>query len=177
MRRRVADPKPQITTISTVITGACHGTSADIAKQILATGMQASDTGFLGPGAYFFEGTGAVGKARWWADKRAAEGKINRPLAVILASVELGRCLDFRNEGHADLVEKIAESLRKKGKHGFSDADVVALIAKTSPLDTIRATRTKPAFYGSHFHVTDANYLCVVNLTKIQNLKISFTWN
>ncbi len=171
-------PAQTIISSVTVVNNAFHGTSVSKADVIRRDGFKAgASVGFLGSGVYFFHGGTALIRAKQWADGCAKKGRYGFPLAVIAASVELGRCLDYENEHHVELIEEIARVLRDRKRGDFSDGDVINLLALRVEIDTVKAPYHRPPFHGSKFQVYETHYLCVRNSPKILSLQLHHTWS
>jgi len=94
-----------------VIPDAYHGTSKAFAENIIRMKKFQPSSGdhcYLGDGIYFFE----TGKehAKWWARKQYPGTQI----AVIIAVVQLGRCLDLGNPEHIGLVSFTRDEIKKR---------------------------------------------------------------
>jgi hypothetical protein len=163
----------------TVVNDAYHGTSGEFAQLIESQGFKVGGVGgFLGRGAYFFQGADAFEWAHWWAEKCCKEGKFARPLGMIKASIELGLCLDYENPEHTKLIRKVADILKKRlGSRPFDESNVVDLIAYDTKIDTVRAPHYEKVFSQSHFSEFKVYYICVRNIGKILSLQIHLTWS
>lgn len=162
--------------VLTVKTG-YHGTSHTNAVKARTEGaLTPSSDGFLGRGIYFYVGHFADKAGREWAEKRYREGAYKRPLALMKAQIEPGRCLDYTSAEFVEELPKLIAGLRKRGKTPFSDADVVELFASRADVDTVCALHeTTKLFAGSHYGLPLYHY-CVRNSSKILSLSLATSW-
>jgi hypothetical protein len=136
--------------------------------------------GFLGKGAYFYHGEQAFDEAKWWAEKSYRNGRITAPLAIVKANIQLGRCLDFDDPECLKLIRRAQGALRARpelldGRMPI-DAAVVAWIAKTYELDTVRAQHPIRPFSGSRFFIGSVTYICVRSPDKILDVSTLLSW-
>jgi hypothetical protein len=131
-----------------VVPDAYHGTSRVNAVSIIRTKKFEPSSGencFLGDGIYFFES----GKehAKWWARKQYP----GTGIAVILAVVRLGRCLDLGDPDHIALIRLTKEEIEKKGgTKNLTDTAILNFL--TSKIDKEIET-VRGYFHGSHFRL------------------------
>jgi hypothetical protein len=127
-----------------VIPDAYHGTSKAFAENIIRTKKfqpSSGDDCYLGDGIYFFEA--GKGHAKWWATKQYPGTQI----ALIIAVVQLGRCLDLGNPEHIALVSFTREEIKKKGApENLTDTAVINFLTSKidKEIETIRGY-----FHGS----------------------------
>lgn len=140
-----------------------HGTSAEAAQRILASGFEISrnDYDWLGDGAYFFQD--APVRAMEWARQR-----FGNDAAVIGAEIDLQDCVDLLDipwhaifeQSYEDLLRRLVASgqpipRQTKGAHRLDRATVnhtVGLLqSKGVPAGTVRAAfiEGRPLFPGS----------------------------
>ena len=140
-----------------------HGTSAEAAQRILASGFKISRNGYdwLGDGAYFFQD--APVRAMEWARLRFGEGA-----AVVGAEIEMADCVDLLDipweyriwDTHRRLVDRLIEAgqpvpRQTDGAHRL-DRHVINYLADLlgesgSEIRSVRAAfaEGKPLFLGS----------------------------
>jgi hypothetical protein len=124
--------------ISKVIPDAYHGTSRANAETIVRTRRFLPSTGgncFLGDGIYFFES----GKehAKWWARRQYRWAQIG----IIVANIQLGKCLELGNKAHVELVKMVKQKLEQKGYvEGVTDAFTINFLTKEidTEIETVR---------------------------------------
>jgi hypothetical protein len=86
-----------------------HGTSAEAAQRILASGFEISrnEYDWLGDGAYFFQDVEA--RAMEWARERFGE-----QAAVLGAEIDLGDCMDLLDSRWHDIVRESYAALVRR---------------------------------------------------------------
>lgn len=160
-----------------VVPDAFHGTSKSNAENILRTKkfiLSRSEDCYLGDGIYFFEGAQSL--AEWWAKKQNPDKQVG----IILASIQLGRCLDLANPDHRNLVKGVGERIkRRKDKEEISDALILNLITtKIEPeIETIRGIfpgGKGKIYYGSRIYDRIHIMICVKKATNILKFKITY---
>lgn len=121
------------------IPDAYHGTDSVSAEGILNSGFQSStgEKQFLGDGVYFFES--APDQAERWAKRRCRALKRDT-YAVLRATIQLGRCLDYLDGRCKALLNDAAQRLEERGRK-VTDATVISFLAQIHPFDSVRAVR------------------------------------
>ncbi|MFW6223195.1 MAG: hypothetical protein ACOC3T_06245 [Bacteroidota bacterium] len=164
--------------IEKFIPDAYHGAKAEYARNICENGFVIKSVGddlFLGDGVYFYESSQS--HAQDWGRKKY-KGEV---IGVVKALVNLGRCLDFHNKEHIQLVKDVSDQLktRKPAAH-ITDAVTINFIAANFPrIDSVRATYfsdhvKSKVFKGSRFYEYNRLIVCVRNLKNIIKTTLSY---
>jgi len=171
---------PQFKPNDKIVPDAYHGTSKDIAEKIKKDGKFVHSTGedqYLGNGVYFFE------SSEWHAKNWAVGRFKGEKIGIIIAEINLGKCLELSNKEHRDFLRDTAIDLQKSG-YKITDALVIDFIIKKFPnmVDTVRASymglkyqHAKKIFPGSHFYDYQQLMICVKNQSNIINFSITYT--
>jgi len=175
----VADPEsPAQSATKTLVSDALHGTSKTNADSILRDGFRVGRRGFLGEGVYFAHGNDAAKYARDHAEGQVRKGELDRPLAILSATLELGHCIDLENPDHLSTVSQIIDMLRAKTKKDYTEGDAITLLAKQRAIDTVRGPLTQPSWPGARLaRRVETHFICVRNPSKILDLRLQATWN
>jgi hypothetical protein len=154
-----------------VITNALHGTTQWAANSILKNGFLPSSGReyYLGDGVYFVEGQ--LYSAIYFA-KRTARG---RPIAVISATVHLGRCLDIHDPAYKELIDEACDQmsrLRRLAPNEPEGHQVLNHLARVLKLDTVRGVHSAgpSMFENTNFRHRVEKIICVKNIAKIGNV-------
>ena len=150
-----------------IVPDAYHGTSKANAQNIIRIGKFELSSGkecYLGDGIYFFEA--GKGHAEWWARRKYGSGT---RIAVIIATVQLGKCLDLGNPEHIRLIELARQEIQKQSLDiELSDTLVINFLAKkvSTDIETVRGYfhgSPERVFTGSKvFEITHV-VICVKN--------------
>lgn len=160
-----------------IVPDAYHGTSSSNAKEIIKDNsfrQPKEEREFLGTGIYFFEGS--LENAKYWA-----RDKHEPPIAVICATINLGRCLDLNIKEHRDYIKEVARNLQNKRQiTNVNVAIAIEVIFRSSgnKIDTVRAvqspdrkTRILPK---SPYDDNTRLVICVKNPESILELSLCF---
>jgi len=160
--------------INKVVPDAFHGTSKTIAEHIIRTKKFKPSTGndcFLGDGIYFFE----AGKehAKWWAHNRYP----GQQIGIIIAEIQLGKCLDLSDPVHLELV-KLTKNKIEKTEFAKKITDTLVINFLTNKIDieieTVRgyfpSSPKEKIFEGSRIY----QYLHIVICVKRQENILTF---
>jgi hypothetical protein len=149
-----------------------HGTTLENAQSILTSGFRfgKSEGLYHGDGVYFFDGSA------WHAlDYAMRYNRKGVQLAVIQATVTLGRCFDLSNKEHRDILSEAAAVFASKGIEA-SDNRLINLLAETFNFDTVRVVYTTPQvgtiFDESRVYDRQSLIICVRNLSCISSTRI-----
>jgi hypothetical protein len=160
--------------IDKVVPDTFHGTSKTIAEHIVRTKKFIPSSGedcFLGDGIYFFEA--GKERAKWWARRRYR----GQQIGIIIAVIQLGRCLDLSDPTHVELV-KLTEREIEKTNVAKKITDTLVINFLTNKIDkeieTVRGYfpgyYAEKIFEGSRIY----QYLHVVICVKRQENILTF---
>ena len=162
--------------VDKLIPDAYHGTSKSNASNIEVNKKFIPSRGpdlFLGDGIYFFEGTKSL--AEWWARKNFP----NEEIGIIIAEIQLGRCLDLTIPEYRDLVKNAKCKIEKQElKENITDTLVINFIcAIIEPeIETVRYISKRGAltkiYPGSRIYDSIHIAICVKKTNNILNFKI-----
>lgn len=125
-----------------VIPDAYHGTDRRNAAGIMRSDFKIShsERNHLGTGVYFYDGSMAYAK-EWARRKVGPQGEI----AVIRATISMGRCLDLQDRGVEELVRVTIEGFRESGWKYVPLPVIVNHLAERHDIETVRAVQTNLA--------------------------------
>jgi hypothetical protein len=129
------------TETSDQITAGYHGTSRDVADEILRTHfkLSAPDSGaYLGEGVYFFENQPS--QARHWAITRFGLLQGSK-VAVIQSKIRYGKLLNLTDKENYDSVKWFAQNYERKARTKVSLPAVIDIVAEQLHADVVKAIR------------------------------------
>lgn len=167
---------------SGTVVEAYHGTTRGSAANILVNTFRVGgdERSWLGNGVYFYE------SSREHAYNYALYVKRIRPadIAVLRATIKLGRCFDLHIAEHAALAESYFDEMENKierehlTSHGkpiiVTPSSVIEGIARIVDFDTVRgghALHNEPIFPGTKFRKGQQIIICVRNLNNILDVR------
>lgn len=165
----------EIQYVEKFIPDALHGTDIASYNHILKQGFKHStgEDQFLGDGVYFWEGSYLL--ALRWAIRRAKRNHLNE-YVIIIATIDLGICLDLLKPEHLEIVQKVAQKLKETTSKSINDAIVLNFIDHSiQKLDTIRAIHPetrKNIFDKSKFLSNVEPLICVKNTKNILSFSL-----
>jgi hypothetical protein len=155
---------------------AYHGTSRDLANEIVENGfqMQENEQNWMGTGVYFFEGS--FSEAQSWAKNHKG---FNSP-AVIRSVVEYGKCLRLTEELHCYAVRKFKSAMQDTYGVILSEPAALGALSLMLEIDTIRGAQVKggaissaASYKGSWTAGLPVQIIiCVCKLQRIKNSEI-----
>lgn len=162
--------------IDKLIPDAYHGTSKLNATNILQARKFSSSSGsdfYLGDGIYFFDGSKDL--AEWWAKKQFPKYEIG----IIIANIQLGKCLDLTIPEHRNIVKNAKDEFEQKTpEEKITDALVINFICTIiePEIETIRCIfkqgQLSKIYSGSHIFNTMHIVVCVKRHSNILDFKI-----
>lgn len=161
-----------------LVPDAFHGTDLETATTIRDEQSFKGTTDekeYLGNGVYFFE------NSKWHAidwGRRKCKKEGNKDLGVILATVNLGKCLDLNNLEHRGIVKSVINHYEEKGYKDILDGVAINFIYNKFNIDSARATIVTPEVGKIHkkSRFFDYSYLmiCIKNKDNIQNINLCY---
>jgi len=169
--------KNKIAYVDKIIPDAYHGTELKKALKILKEQEflpSRSKKSYIGDGTYFYE------SSKWHAEQWCKRKFPDCGHGIICATINLGKCLDLHNHEHRTLLEKVRNSLVKKGYKKITDSFIINFYAtKIEDFDTVRWTYTKiggrfqEIYPGSKIHSFSQLIICVRNHDAILSMKLA----
>lgn len=162
-----------------IIPDAFHGTDLDSARGIEAEqkfSPTLNEKEYLGDGVYFFE------NSKWhaidWARRKCQKNGFES-LAVLNATINLGKCLDLSNYDHRRIVKQVVTSYKKWGVNDVPDGVAINIIHKKCNIDSARGVHVTPEigkiFEGSDFFDYSYLMICVKNKDNISNINLIYS--
>jgi hypothetical protein len=165
--------------IGKVVPDAYHGTSKENAQKIFQEKKFLFSKGkrcYLGTGIYFFEGSKEL--AEWWGKKQYPATEIG----IILAEIQLGKCLDLTIPEFRTFLKKTKRELEVKRPYNrITDAFVINYVCHNMlKFETVKCIFTRvgevlqfPKLYpGSRIYDELYITICVKNHSNILCFRI-----
>lgn len=121
-----------------VVPNAYHGTDLASASSIISYGFQISESEKLhfGDGVYFYDGN--IEYAKDWARRKRSSGD---KIGVIMASIEMARCLDLHHPEAWGLIKDVQEGFAQNNRDDVPLPVIVNHIAERYGVDTVRGVQ------------------------------------
>ena len=121
-----------------VVPNAYHGTDLASASSIINYGFRISESEKLhfGDGVYFYDGN--IEYAKDWARQKTSSGD---KIGVIMASIEMARCLDLHHSEVWDLIETVKEGFAQNYGDDVPLPVIINHIAERHDVDTVRGVQ------------------------------------
>jgi hypothetical protein len=135
------------------IPNAYHGTSRENVEQIFRDNRFVPSGGedhYLGSGIYFYEGSREL--AEKWARKKFRGDEIG----IIIAEIQLGRCLDLTIPECRTILKDFKSKLEKKRPGlAITDPFVINLLCQNFPeaIETVRAIYSLKDIHGKFYRI------------------------